>query len=147
MVHRSRFHDSWNSRNFVDIEDVVFGTPLVRVNGPGMDRAVPLSPSPPLYRFVSRVQSFKDIKEDRWWRWRRRRGGVQRACESKRGGKFRRECIKQLLVGSFSRGGHGGNRTKKRRGFHLRYETASGSSPLPSVTLRGNGFRFLSLSA
>lgn len=31
----------------MDIEDVVFGTPLVRVNGPGMDRAVPLSPSPP----------------------------------------------------------------------------------------------------
>lgn len=158
-INRTRFHGSSivvpRFVEFVEfrgyaIEDAVFGAPLIRVNGPGMDRAVPSFPlllyPPFLYRFVSRAQSFKGIKEGRW----RRRRAAQRACESKRGGKFRREYIKQLLVSSFSRGGHRRDRTE-RRGFHLRYETASGSplllSPSPLQVTLGNGFRFLSLNA
>lgn len=150
MVHRSWFHDSWNSWNFVDMRSRMQSLELPSFEL--MDQAwiarchLSLSSSIPLLSIASRAQSFKGIKEGRW----RRRRAAQRACESKRAGKFRREYIKQLLVSSFSRGGHRRDRTE-RRGFHLRYETASGSplllSPSPLQVTLGNGFRFLSLNA
>lgn len=64
-----------------------------------MDRAVPPSPIASSRGWCNLSRVLRKVEEEV-----EGGGGEQRACESKHGEKFRREYIKQLLVGSFSRG-------------------------------------------